>query len=146
MKRVFFVCLFLCLTTSLLSQSNPVSLPIGASQADPKNHARILDQYGKVPLTFEANHGQTDARVKFLSRTSGYSLFLTDNEAVLEEMVRFRTVGDADCTGCVESMAESIDLIVAEVAGTRLTERGATRADDRISEAGMEDRKREGYF
>ena len=55
-------------------------------------------------------------------------------------------MGDADCTGCVESMATTIDLVIAEVAGTRLTERGATRADDRISEAGMEDRKREGYF
>ena len=66
--------------------------------------------------------------------------------SVFETMVRFRTVGDADCTGCVESMAENIDLVIAEVAGTRLTERGATRADDRISEAGMEDRKREGYF
>ena len=65
---------------------------------------------------------------------------------VFEAMVRFRTVGDADCTGCVESMAENVDLVIAEVAGTRLTERGATRADDRISEAGMEDRKREGYF
>jgi sulfate adenylyltransferase subunit 2 len=65
---------------------------------------------------------------------------------VFEAMVRFRTVGDADCTGCVESMAENVDLVITEVAGTRLTERGATRADDRISEAGMEDRKREGYF
>src|SRR5699024_9806272 len=52
------------------------------------------------------------------------------------ELVRFRTVGDATCTGCVES----------DAAGTRVTERGATRADDRISEAGMEDRKKEGYF
>ena len=68
------------------------------------------------------------------------------DEPTLEAMVRFRTVGDADCTGCVESMADTIDLVIAEVAGTRLTERGATRADDRISEAGMEDRKREGYF
>jgi sulfate adenylyltransferase subunit 2 len=67
-------------------------------------------------------------------------------EPVLELMVRFRTVGDADCTGCVESMAQTVELVIAEVAGTRLTERGATRADDRISEAGMEDRKREGYF
>jgi sulfate adenylyltransferase subunit 2 len=67
-------------------------------------------------------------------------------EEVFEAMVRFRTVGDADCTGCVESVAESVDLVIGEVAGTRLTERGATRADDRISEAGMEDRKREGYF
>ena len=69
-----------------------------------------------------------------------------EGEPVFEAMVRFRTVGDADCTGCVESMAETIDLVIAEVAGTRLTERGATRADDRISDAGMEDRKREGYF
>ena len=67
-------------------------------------------------------------------------------EPVFEAMVRFRTVGDADCTGCVESMAETIDLVIAEVAGTRLTEHGAARADDRISEAGMEDHKREGYF
>lgn len=69
-----------------------------------------------------------------------------DHEPVFEAMVRFRTVGDADCTGCVESMADTLSLVVAEVAATRLTERGATRADDRISEAGMEDRKREGYF
>ena len=73
-------------------------------------------------------------------------LAAADGEPEFEAMVRFRTVGDADCTGCVESMAESIDLVIAEVAGTRLTERGATRADDRISDAGMEDRKREGYF
>jgi len=68
------------------------------------------------------------------------------DEPVFEDVVRFRTVGDADCTGCVESSATTIDQVIEEVAGTRLTERGATRADDRISEAGMEDRKREGYF
>ena len=67
-------------------------------------------------------------------------------EPILDAMVRFRTVGDADCTGCVESTATTIELVIAEVAATRLTERGATRADDRISEAGMEDRKRAGYF
>ena len=60
--------------------------------------------------------------------------------------VRFRTVGDVTCTGCVESNAATVDEIIAETAVSRLTERGATRADDRISEAGMEDRKREGYF
>ena len=69
-----------------------------------------------------------------------------DGEEVFETLVRFRTVGDADCTGCVESTATSVQAVILEVAGTRLTERGATRADDRISEAGMEDRKREGYF
>jgi sulfate adenylyltransferase subunit 2 len=65
---------------------------------------------------------------------------------VEERLVRFRTVGDITCTGAVDSPAGTIDLVIAEVAATRLTERGATRADDRISEAGMEDRKREGYF
>ncbi|GAA1084115.1 MULTISPECIES: sulfate adenylyltransferase subunit CysD [Tsukamurella] len=60
--------------------------------------------------------------------------------------VRFRTVGDATCTGAVESDATDAEAVVAEVAATRITERGATRADDRISEAGMEDRKKEGYF
>ena len=60
--------------------------------------------------------------------------------------VRFRTVGDATCTGCVESTATTPDAVVLEVAASRVTERGATRADDRISEAAMEDRKKEGYF
>jgi len=67
-------------------------------------------------------------------------------EEAEERTVRFRTVGDITCTGSVESAADSLELVIAEVAATRLTERGATRADDRISEAGMEDRKREGYF
>jgi sulfate adenylyltransferase subunit 2 len=61
-------------------------------------------------------------------------------------MVRYRTVGDMTCTGAVESTATTVADIVTEVAATRLTERGATRADDRVSEAAMEDRKREGYF
>jgi sulfate adenylyltransferase subunit 2 len=69
-----------------------------------------------------------------------------DAEAPFEATVRFRTIGDATCTGCVESQAADADAVVAEVAAARLTERGATRADDRISEAGMEDRKKEGYF
>jgi sulfate adenylyltransferase subunit 2 len=68
------------------------------------------------------------------------------DEKVFETSVRFRTVGDVTCTGCVESTASTVDEVIAETAVSRLTERGATRADDRISEAGMEDRKREGYF
>jgi sulfate adenylyltransferase subunit 2 len=67
-------------------------------------------------------------------------------EEVEERTVRFRTVGDITCTGAVDSPAATLDAVIAEVAATRVTERGATRADDRISEAGMEDRKREGYF
>jgi sulfate adenylyltransferase subunit 2 len=69
-----------------------------------------------------------------------------DGEIPEELMVRFRTVGDATCTGAVESPAATVEEVIAEVAASRITERGATRADDRISEAGMEDRKREGYF
>ena len=68
------------------------------------------------------------------------------DEKVLEKTVRFRTVGDVTCTGCVESPAATAAEVIAETAVARLTERGATRADDRISEAGMEDRKRQGYF
>src|ERR1700758_718915 len=68
------------------------------------------------------------------------------DEEVFETSVRFRTVGDVTCTGCVESSAATVDEIITETAVSRLTERGATRADDRISEAGMEDRKREAYF
>jgi sulfate adenylyltransferase subunit 2 len=71
---------------------------------------------------------------------------LLDGEDVEERTVRFRTVGDATCTGAVESAAATPAAIIEETAATRITERGATRADDRISEAGMEDRKREGYF
>jgi sulfate adenylyltransferase subunit 2 len=71
---------------------------------------------------------------------------LADGEEVEERSVRFRTVGDATCTGAVESVAADVAAIIEETAVTRITERGATRADDRISEAGMEDRKREGYF
>ena len=69
-----------------------------------------------------------------------------EGEEVVTLKVRFRTVGDAPITGAVESTAETYEDIVAEVAATRLTERGATRADDRLTEAAMEDRKKEGYF
>jgi sulfate adenylyltransferase subunit 2 len=68
------------------------------------------------------------------------------DETVFEAMVRYRTVGDMTCTGAVESAAATLDQVIAEIAATRITERGQTRADDRTSEAAMEDRKREGYF
>lgn len=71
---------------------------------------------------------------------------LAEGEEMRTERVRFRTVGDATCTGCVLSDAQTVHQVIDEVAATRLTERGATRADDRISESGMEDRKKEGYF
>jgi sulfate adenylyltransferase subunit 2 len=76
------------------------------------------------------------------------SAFVTrgDEESVFETKVRYRTVGDMSCTGAVESTANTIAEVIAEIAATRITERGQTRADDRTSEAAMEDRKREGYF
>jgi len=69
-----------------------------------------------------------------------------DDEPLQDISVRYRTVGDMTCTGAVESTATSISEVIAEIAATRITERGQTRADDRTSEAAMEDRKREGYF
>jgi sulfate adenylyltransferase subunit 2 len=67
-------------------------------------------------------------------------------ESVRKETVRFRTVGDATCTGAVRSTADTIEDIIREISTSRVSERGATRADDRFSETAMEDRKREGYF
>ena len=60
--------------------------------------------------------------------------------------MRYRTVGDASCTGAIESTAATVDEVIEEIETVRVTERGQTRADDRTSEAAMEDRKKEGYF
>jgi sulfate adenylyltransferase subunit 2 len=70
----------------------------------------------------------------------------SEDEPAYLATVRYRTVGDMTCTGAVESSASTVPQVIAEVASTRITERGQTRADDRTSEAAMEDRKREGYF
>lgn len=78
------------------------------------------------------------AQTRFLTRL--------ESEKATERMVRFRTVGDASCTGAVLSHADTVEKVIAEIAATRITERGATRADDRISTVGMEDRKKQGYF
>ncbi|MDJ0395700.1 sulfate adenylyltransferase subunit CysD [Rhodococcus sp. G-MC3] len=85
-----------------------------------------------------SRNGMLLAATRFVTATSAEECF--------DSMVRFRTVGDATCTGCIESSAADANAVVAEIAATRTTERGATRADDRISESGMEDRKKEGYF
>ncbi|MEU7317603.1 sulfate adenylyltransferase subunit CysD [Streptomyces sp. NPDC007083] len=69
-----------------------------------------------------------------------------DGERVEQRLVRYRTVGDMSCTGAVDSDADTVEKVITEIAASRLTERGATRADDKLSEAAMEDRKREGYF
>jgi sulfate adenylyltransferase subunit 2 len=65
---------------------------------------------------------------------------------VLTRTVRYRTVGDMSCTGAVDSKAATVAEVIREVAASRMTERGSSRADDKMSEAAMEDRKREGYF
>ncbi|MFC3964895.1 sulfate adenylyltransferase subunit CysD [Nocardia jiangsuensis] len=98
-----------------------------------------------LPPLYYAHRREVVQRDGMLLAHTGF-LRLLDGEQPYEATVRFRTVGDATCTGCVESTAANADDVVLEVAATRVTERGATRADDRISEAGMEDRKREGYF
>ncbi|WP_330231422.1 sulfate adenylyltransferase subunit CysD [Nocardia sp. NBC_00508] len=99
----------------------------------------------ELPALYYAHRRQVVQRDGMLLAHTRF-LELLDGEQPYEATVRFRTVGDATCTGCVESTAATPAEVVAEVAAARVTERGATRADDRISEAGMEDRKREGYF
>jgi sulfate adenylyltransferase subunit 2 len=105
----------------------------------------ILDEGIELPSIYYAHRRMVVQRDGMLLAHNRFVTLLPDDEP-FEALVRFRTVGDATCTGCVESTAATPQEVVAEVAATRVTERGATRADDRISEAGMEDRKKEGYF
>jgi len=99
----------------------------------------------ELPAIYYAHERQVFERDGMLLAVHKY-LEPRADEPVITKTVRFRTVGDVTCTGCVESEASTVDEVIAETAVSRLTERGATRADDRISEAGMEDRKRQGYF
>ena len=105
----------------------------------------LLDEQVELPSLYYAHRRQVFERDGMLLAVSPF-INLLDGEEPFETTVRFRTIGDATCTGCVESAAYTAEQVVVEVAASRLTERGATRADDRISEAGMEDRKKEGYF
>jgi sulfate adenylyltransferase subunit 2 len=103
-------------------------------------HERI-----ELPSIYFAHLRDVFRRDGMLYAVSEFVELLPD-EKPFEESVRFRTVGDMSCTGAVASRAVTLDAVVAEIAATRITERGETRADDRISEAAMEDRKKEGYF
>ena len=105
----------------------------------------IQDEEIALPSIYYAHRRSVVPRDGMLLAHTRF-LELQEGEEPVEMLVRFRTVGDATCTGCVESDAVTPEQVVEEVASTRVTERGATRADDRISEAGMEDRKKEGYF
>jgi sulfate adenylyltransferase subunit 2 len=99
----------------------------------------------EMPSIYFAHRRQVFRRDGMLYAVSAH-VELMDGEEPFEATVRYRTVGDMSCTGGVESPAATIDEVVAEIAATRITERGETRADDRATEAAMEDRKREGYF
>ena len=99
----------------------------------------------ELPSIYFAHEREVFVRDGLLMAVSDF-LEPDANEEVQEMLVRFRTIGDATCTAAVESSASTIDRVIEETAIARVTERGATRADDRISEAGMEDRKRQGYF
>jgi sulfate adenylyltransferase subunit 2 len=99
----------------------------------------------EIPSIYFAHSRRVFERDGILLADSDYVTRLAD-EPVLEAKVRYRTVGDMTCTGAVESTASTVGQVIAEIAVTRITERGQTRADDRTSEAAMEDRKREGYF
>jgi sulfate adenylyltransferase subunit 2 len=105
----------------------------------------IADEEIELPSIYFAHNRRVFQRDGMWLADTPYVTRL-DHEELEERVVRFRTVGDASCTGAVESSASTLEQVIAEVAATRITERGATRADDRISEAGMEDRKKEGYF
>jgi sulfate adenylyltransferase subunit 2 len=99
----------------------------------------------EIPSIYFAHQRQVFERDGLLLADNPY-VIRSEDEPVFQATVRYRTVGDMTCTGAVTSAAATVPEVIAEVAATRITERGQTRADDRTSEAAMEDRKREGYF
>ena len=105
----------------------------------------ILSEGLEVPPLYTAHEREVFERDGMLYAVSDFVERLPEEEP-FEAWVRFRTVGDMTCTGGVESRAATFDEVVAEIAATNVTERGETRADDRFSEAAMEDRKKIGYF
>jgi sulfate adenylyltransferase subunit 2 len=98
-----------------------------------------------VPSLYLAHEREVFERDGMLYAVSDF-VERMDGEERFRESVRYRTVGDMTCTGAVRSTAATLEDVVTEIAATRITERGETRADDKVSEAAMEDRKREGYF
>jgi sulfate adenylyltransferase subunit 2 len=105
----------------------------------------IAEEKLEVPPIYFAHTRRVFARDGMLYALSPH-IQLIDGETPFEASVRYRTVGDMTCTGAVRSIATTLEDVVSEIAATRITERGETRADDRVTEAAMEDRKREGYF
>jgi sulfate adenylyltransferase subunit 2 len=105
----------------------------------------IAEEKLELPSIYFAHEREVFERDGMLYAVSDF-VELLPGEEPFKRWVRFRTVGDMSCTGAVASKAKTLPDVVAEIAATRITERGETRADDRISEAAMEDRKKEGYF
>ncbi|MDQ4071661.1 MAG: sulfate adenylyltransferase subunit CysD, partial [Actinomycetota bacterium] len=105
----------------------------------------IAEEGLALPPIYFAHEREVFARDGMLYANSDFVELLPEEEP-FSASVRYRTVGDMSCTGAVRSDAATLDDVVAEIAATRVTERGETRADDRVTEAAMEDRKREGYF
>ena len=105
----------------------------------------IRDEEVELPTIYFSHRRKVFERDGMLMAESAF-IERMDGEEVFEAEVRFRTVGDMSCTAAVESPASTLDEIIAEVAISRITERGASRADDRTADAAMEDRKRQGYF
>jgi sulfate adenylyltransferase subunit 2 len=105
----------------------------------------IAEEELEVPSIYFAHDRQVFARDGMLYAVSPF-IELMEGEEPFTETVRYRTVGDMSCTGAVESSAATLAEVVAEIAATEITERGQTRADDKVTEAAMEDRKRQGYF
>jgi sulfate adenylyltransferase subunit 2 len=105
----------------------------------------IAEEELEVPSIYFAHEREVFARDGMLYAVSPF-VELMDGEQAFASRVRYRTVGDMSCTGAVESSAATLAQVVAEIAATQVTERGQTRADDRVTEAAMEDRKRKGYF
>jgi sulfate adenylyltransferase subunit 2 len=105
----------------------------------------IAEEKLELPTIYFAHERDVFERDGMLYAHSDF-VELLPGEEPFKKWVRFRTVGDMSCTGAVASEAKTLPDVVAEIAATRVTERGETRADDRISEAAMEDRKKEGYF
>jgi len=105
----------------------------------------IAEEKLELPNIYFAHEREVFERDGMLYAVSDF-VELLPGEEPFKKWVRFRTVGDMSCTGAVASEAKTLPDVVAEIAATRVTERGETRADDRISEAAMEDRKKEGYF
>src|SRR5437763_11691922 len=105
----------------------------------------IAEEELEIPSIYYAHDRKVFKRDGMLYALSDF-VELIDGEEPFETSVRYRTVGDMSCTGAVQSRATTLPEVVSEIAATRVTERGETRADDRVTEAAMEDRKREGYF